>query len=1240
MYLVPYSAFSSAIFSLLALAPDASPENSQISAGFKTCLRSFCPNQNPTTPLASVLRSLLSGPEGIDLVRGLKMLFLNLSVRSSAKFSFFSWHWSCQYFLQLLTQPTDGTSLFRERLETMERFETNALRRSADAADMVPFFETWWMFIRYTLKFGGEHASAPHSKLEATMPILFELVAIIFKNYCAEGNHLHVALTKHSIWYMDLMRWCISSAPIRKRWLDAVIEVVKQIRAFNIQIEPLFINGLREVLKDSSFGDSRLALASLVPADGIGNLGLASPLADLPNKFASTGPAASRVQSKLTFSPVSPSGKRPIIVVDDDDDVIIEEERLKKPSTVGRTPASQSQNQKLDFYFQAIGTPEDAIKSIMPKIEQRNAQTMAILRSPIDPLAVYKMPQKQISPYSSNPSPKRLTPSLAPRRLPPSITPALPPRPSAPPPKSITAEDRLRELELQRAEGFAPSKRNTRVLVEGIENRAFESGNVEIMKKRHRKLMAPSVDDLLKKIVSWSLNTINSSNSPPDKELSPSELQGIPSKFQDMDHYAETFQPLLLMDFWGQLKQAAEEDSASQVSVSMRMVPAGTQSKGSLDLFIFGRTEHSLQINDLVVVTPVTTDGKKDAPEGQQMMHALAKIEKMGLEGKDYPSSLHVKCKFFLPSEHERLRMMKSILRSNKVPSFQIKRLANMATMLREYQALMRFMNMNKIPNNVFVHTVLRPSPAKPPTQLLLNDPVLLRHFEEDPTFNQEQLGAIREAVTSTGYTLIQGPPGTGKTRTIIALIASLLDEFRLPILVCAPSNAAVDEIVSRLLDGIPTVRKNPDRLQDATSDTYLSRPVTCKPSVVRVVVGQAATKKIRADIEDVTLERLIQKKIDQENRQYDNEKTLEMERELMEEVADSMRDKSLPARSREVQLPPKGKARVDERARRKALKYSIITGAQVVCATLSTSGRKMIRENWFQTVIIDEAAQAVEISTIIPLTDRTRRVVMVGDPNQLPATVLSKEAKNLQYEQSLFSRMMKNGFPTRMLTTQYRMHPDIREFPSEHFYEGRLQDGHQDRTRDWHALPIFGPFVFFDLQVGSQRGGRSLSNPEEARFISKLLDLLRDTYQPKTDEGDNELLSTWSKLIGVITPYQEQRSVLSQQLSQFPGMDIGTVDGFQGREKDIIVLSTVRSHQHGIGFLADVRRLNVALTRAKSSLWIIGNSLALNQNPHWKSLIDFAKEQEGRCTFLSFLRLSLSPRSRHSSRRPLYCEY
>eukprot|EP01122_Echinamoeba_exundans_P004835 TRINITY_DN15059_c0_g1_i1.p1 TRINITY_DN15059_c0_g1~~TRINITY_DN15059_c0_g1_i1.p1 ORF type:complete len:1155 (+),score=197.57 TRINITY_DN15059_c0_g1_i1:177-3467(+) len=824
------------------------------------------------------------------------------------------------------------------------------------------------------------------------------------------------------------------------------------------------------------------------------------------------------------------------------------------------------------------------------------------------------MAQKQSSQHTANPNPKRLTPSLAPRRLPPSITPPVPPRPSMPPPKSITAEDRLKELEMQRAEGFAPSKRNTRVLVEGLEARSFVSGNVEVMNKRHRKLMAPSVDDLLKKIVSWSLNTINSSNSPPDKELSPAELQGIPSKFQDMEHYAETFQPLLLMEFWGQLKQAAEEDSASQVSVTMRMVPAGTQSKGSFDLFIFGRTEHGLQINDLVVVTPQASDGKKtDAPEGQQMMHALPNTETMGLEAKDLPSSLHIKCKFFLPSDHERLRMMKSILRSNKVASFQIKRLANMATMLREYQALMRFMNMSKIPNNVFVHTVLRPSATKPPTQLLQNDPVLLRHFEEDPTFNKEQLGAIREAVMSTGYTLIQGPPGTGKTRTIIALIASLLDEFRLPILVCAPSNAAVDEIVSRLLDGIPTVRKNPDRLQDASSDSYLSRPSTFKPSVVRVVLGQAATKKIRAEIEDVTLERLIQKKIDQENRQYDNEKTLEMERELMEEVADSMRDKSLPARSREVQLPPRGKARVDERARRKALKYSIISGAQVVCATLSTSGRKMIRENWFQTVIIDEAAQAVEISTIIPLTDRTRRVVMVGDPNQLPATVLSKEAKHLQYEQSLFARMMKNGFPTRMLTTQYRMHPDIREFPSEHFYEGRLQDGPQDRTRDWHALPIFGPFVFFDLHVSSQRGGRSLSNPEEARFISKLLDLLRDTYQPKADDTNAEGSSTWSKLIGVITPYQEQRSVLSSYLSQFPGIDIGTVDGFQGREKDIVVLSTVRSHQHGIGFLADVRRLNVALTRAKSSLWIIGNSLALNQNPHWKSLIDFAKEQEGR---------------------------
>lgn len=1181
------------MFSLLALAPDGSVDNSQISAGFKSCFRTFGqrPGASASTPIATILRGLLEGPEGVDLVRGLKLLFLNLSVRYSSKFSFFSWHWACQHFLQLLTAPTDGTDLFRQRLDTMEALEEGVLRHSGGDSVVLPFFETWWLFIRYVLKYGSEHAKAPHSKLDATMPILFELIAIVFSKFCDAGSFLESVLARNEIWSPDLMRWRNSSSapPTRRKWLEAVVQIVKQIRLRGVDLEALFVVGLREVVKDASFGDERLALVPYIPVDGIGNLGWTSPLSDLPKRVS---PPA-RIQSKLTFSPIKTfEGNAAIEFIDDDDDF---ETRVPKKEVVVLIPRTarrgQSSSQRLDFFFSVRNDPDPT----QSRFEQRNSNTLALLHS-MAPAPSYKQPQPI------------LPPKLPARRIPKTLV--APVKPNLPPEKSLTAEDRLKELEMQRSAAGSGAKRATRVLVEQIDTRAL-GPNAEVARKAHRKLMAPSVDDLLKKIVSWTLNSLNA-NVPPDRELSASELRSIPQSFEDAEHYAHTFQPLLLMEFWGQLKQATEEDAEGQITVTMSMVPAGTQSKGAFDLFIFGRTEHGMQVNDLVVVSPSVEAPKTGRP--QPVPSVLAKVEKMGPEGKDFPGHLHLKCKFFLPADgSDQQRILRTMLRGNKVGSFKLKRIVNMATMLREYQALMRFRNMAASQSNVFVRAVLKPGPVRPPNQLLERDPVLLRHFSSRDTFNAEQLGAIRDAVTSTGCTLIQGPPGTGKTKTIVALIAALLDEFQQPVLVCAPSNAAVDEIVSRLLDGIPTVRRLPEKMDPNSDDVRLSSPVDFKPRVVRVVLGQAS-KKTRVDVEAVTLERLIQKKIDQEQKEIDNEKALAMEKEILEEAVDAVRDKGLPARSREVKLPGR-RARVDERTRRKELKYSIIAGAQIVCATLSTSGRKMIRENWFQSIIIDEAAQAVEISTIIPLTDRTRRCIMVGDPNQLPATVLSKEAKNMQYEQSLFARMMKSGYPTRMLTTQYRMHPEIREFPSEHFYEGRLQDGPQDRSRDWHSIPIFSPFVFFDLASSSQSGRRSLANPEEARFIAKLLDLLRDSFPPSEDPilADER---NWSKAVGVITPYQEQRALLSRVLSGYPGMDIGTVDGFQGREKDIIVLSTVRSHQHGIGFLSDVRRLNVAITRAKSTLWIAGNSLTLSQNPHWKSLIDFAKEQDGRCQF------------------------
>uniref|UniRef100_A0A453L6F0 DNA2/NAM7 helicase-like C-terminal domain-containing protein n=1 Tax=Aegilops tauschii subsp. strangulata TaxID=200361 RepID=A0A453L6F0_AEGTS len=250
--------------------------------------------------------------------------------------------------------------------------------------------------------------------------------------------------------------------------------------------------------------------------------------------------------------------------------------------------------------------------------------------------------------------------------------------------------------------------------------------------------------------------------------------------------------------------------------------------------------------------------------------------------------------------------------------------------------------------------------------------------------------------------------------------------------------------------------------------------------------------------------------------------------------------------------------------------------------------------------------------------------LLKVGDPKQLPATVMSGLASKFLYECSMFERLQRAGYPVIMLTKQYRMHPDISRFPSLHFYENKLLDGAQkaEKSVPFHDHSCLGPYMFFDIADGRERAGtsaaaQSLSNQFEADAALEILSFLKNRYPADFS----------CRKIGIITPYRSQLSLLRSRFTSFFGpeivaeMEINTVDGFQGREVDILVLSTVRAsnssgdrHHTGearsIGFVADVRRMNVALTRARFSLWIVGNARTLQTNSHWASLLQNAKER------------------------------
>ena len=300
----------------------------------------------------------------------------------------------------------------------------------------------------------------------------------------------------------------------------------------------------------------------------------------------------------------------------------------------------------------------------------------------------------------------------------------------------------------------------------------------------------------------------------------------------------------------------------------------------------------------------------------------------------------------------------------------------------------------------------------------------------------------------------------------------------------------------------------------------------------------------------------------------------------------------------------------------RHRVQQEILNKANVVCATLSGSGHDMFQKLTieFETVIIDEAAQSIELSALIPLKYGCAKCIMVGDPKQLPPTVLSREAARFQYEQSLFVRMQANRpEDVHLLDTQYRMHPDISAFPSEAFYDGKLVDGPgmaKLRARPWHKSDILGPYRFFDVQ-GTQATaprGHSLINVAELEVALQLFNRLIEDCQGYDFTGK----------VGIITPYKSQLRELRSRFASrygesiFSTIEFNTTDAFQGRESEIIIFSCVRaSVDKGIGFLSDIRRMNVGITRAKSSLWVLGNSQSLMRGEFWGRLIGDAKRRQ-----------------------------
>ena len=439
---------------------------------------------------------------------------------------------------------------------------------------------------------------------------------------------------------------------------------------------------------------------------------------------------------------------------------------------------------------------------------------------------------------------------------------------------------------------------------------------------------------------------------------------------------------------------------------------------------------------------------------------------------------------------------------------------------------------------------------------------------------NASQQSAIEQALARR-MTLIQGPPGTGKTTTATHLLHTMVQLGTGPILATAESNVAVDNLLEGLLDlGVKALR--------------IGRPV-----------------KVREALRSATLDAVLEDHPMQEELAF-----LQDEQRELRKALPSLKGKEKGLMHRDINHNQKEIRRLED-----TMTASVLDEAEVICATTIGCGHRLLESRRFPVVLMDEATQATEPSALVPLVKGCRQLVLVGDHQQLPPTVLSRDAEKGGLNRSLFDRLIACGLTSTMLTTQYRMHPIMREFPSARFYDNRLEDGCTPEQRpppagflwpDWDRPMAFVPVSGVEE---TDEEGKSRSNRDEAALV---LTIVNDLLMAGDVEPED---------IGVVTPYNGQVRALTNLFDQaggrepgqpYAGLEIKSVDGYQGREKDIIVFSTVRANDEGeVGFLADYRRLNVAITRAKRGLVILGHPATLRHDPTWRSYLDWVEESQ-----------------------------
>ena len=456
-----------------------------------------------------------------------------------------------------------------------------------------------------------------------------------------------------------------------------------------------------------------------------------------------------------------------------------------------------------------------------------------------------------------------------------------------------------------------------------------------------------------------------------------------------------------------------------------------------------------------------------------------------------------------------------------------------------------------------------------------------LRDFSPSRPLNPEQQDAVARALAAEDFFLVHGPPGTGKS-TVLAEVAAQAVSQGHRLLCTAASNAAVDHLLDLCLDkGLRAVR-----------------------------VGHPA--RVTPRLQQHTLDLIVEDHPDRV-----------LSRELFDEAFSLLgyarrqrtqgRSSSRFSNARASTTEAKSLLNEARALERKAVR-AVLERSQVVCVTLASLDSGVLSHEEFDLALLDEATQATEPLALLGFL-RAPKVILAGDPQQLPPTVISQEAAKQGLAVSLFERLLSDHGEgvKRMLREQYRMNSAIMSFPSKEMYGGELRAHPSVAERTLAdvlppgSTPVDAPPVLFLDTAGKgfeeeqEKDTGSLFNRGEADLVvARVKELLAAGLAPRE--------------LAVITPYRAQAHALRERVEPLSAdVEVDTVDAFQGREKDAILVSLTRSNSEGqLGFLTDLRRINVAITRARRHLFVVGDSATLSGHPFYARFIESTQQGPG----------------------------